>query len=68
MFAKKYLHKSDDDWSESLDSSAIKTLLDEGFSKDMVLATIVKCSPTVPSREDIQNELDDYSKRAASHR
>ena len=66
IFAKKQI--SENIWTESLDKVAITSLLDEGFSKDNVSRTILKCSPPVPSKENIQAIVEEYTSRAASTR
>lgn len=68
FFAQKQLDSVNDDWSESLDENAITFLLDKGFPKDSISDTIVKCSPTVPSKEDVFNLVDSCTRRAASCR
>ncbi len=68
FFAQKQLDSVNDDWSNSLDENAITFLLDKGFPKDSISDTIVKCSPTVPSKEDVFNMVDSCTRRAASCR
>ena len=67
-FVKKEIQSPDDDWSDICDKKAITFLLDEGFSKDNVSNTIIKFSPTVPSKEDVHNMLEECTSRAASSR
>ena len=67
-FVKKKIQSPDDNWSDICDKKAITFLLDEGFSKDNVSNTIIKFSPTVPSKEDVQNMLEECTSRAASSR
>lgn len=68
VFAKKQLSGDDNEWTASLDKKAVTSLLDEGFSKDNVSRTILKCSPSVPSKENIQSMIEEYTSRAASSR
>ena len=68
IFARKQLNDINDDWSDSLDKNAIIFLVDKGFSKDSISNTIVKCSPTVPSKEDVYNMIEDCTRRAAASR
>lgn len=58
--------ENEDEWTEEMNKKAIGILLDEGFPKDTVTNTVVKYSPTVPSREEICNIADDYKRAAAS--
>ena len=67
-FVKKEIQSPDDDWSDICDKKAITFLLDEGFSKDNVSNTIIKFSPAVPSKEDVNSMLEECTSRAASSR
>ena len=64
--AKKRICDIGNDWSDSLDENAIKFLLDEGFPKDSISNTILKFSPSVPSKENVYNLIEACSHRAAS--
>ena len=68
VFARKKLSKGNDEWSQSLDETAIKFLIDEGFSKDAISETILKCSPAVPSKEEVFNMVENCTRRAAACR
>ena len=68
IFARKKFDNGNDEWSQKLDEKAIKFLIDEGFSKDIVLETILKCSPAAPSKEEVCHMVEDCTKRAASCR
>ena len=67
-FVKKELCSSEKEWTEALDMEATMFLLDKGFSKEKVSKTLIKCSPTVPSKEDVENMLAESTSRAASSR
>ena len=58
--------ENEDEWTEEMNKKAIGILLDEGFPKDVVTNTIVKYSPTVPSREEVCNIANEYKRAAAS--
>ena len=68
IFARKQLNDINDDWSESLDKNAILFLIDKGFPKASISNTIVKCSPAVPSKEDVCSMVEDCTRRAAACR
>ncbi len=68
VFARKKLGNVNDEWSQTLDETAIKFLFDEGFSKDSISETILKCSPAVPSKEEVYNMIEDCTRRAAACR
>ena len=65
-FAKKHVDDAHNDWSDSLDQHAIKFLLDEGFPKDSISNTVLKFSPSVPSKENVHDMVEDCTRRAAS--
>ena len=67
-FAKNRIDDKNSDWSATLDKSAITFLVDKGFPKDTISNTILKCSPSVPSKEDVYNMVEDCTRRAASCR
>ena len=58
--------ENEDEWTEEMNKKAIEILLDEGFPKETVTNAVVKYSPTVPSREEVCNIVNDYKKAAAS--
>ena len=68
VFARKKLDNANDEWTQTLDETAIKFLFDEGFSKDAISETILKCSPAVPSKEEVYNMIEDCTHRAAACR
>ena len=63
LFARKSIR---DGWSELLDEKAVKFLVDAGFTKDEVTDTVVKYSPTVPSRENVEYIARNYNRLSAS--
>jgi hypothetical protein len=67
-FAREHVHSDTDDWSTALDERAISFLFDKGFSKDTISETILKSSPSVPSKEDVLNMVEDRTRRAAASR
>ena len=67
-FAKIRIVDIDSNWSATLDKSAITFLVDKGFPKDTISNTILKCSPSVPSKEDVYNMIEDCTRCAASCR
>ena len=67
-FARKHFTTPNDQWSDSLDEKAVTALIDAGFSKDSISCTILKCSPTVPSKEDVYNLVEDCTHHAAACR
>ena len=67
-FVKKELCSPEKEWTEALDMEAIMFLLDKGFSKEKVSKTLIKYSPTVPSKEDVENMLAESTSRAAASR
>ncbi|MBR6013548.1 MAG: DEAD/DEAH box helicase family protein [Selenomonadaceae bacterium] len=68
FFAQKKLGNSDNDWSDTLDKNAVSFLFDKGFSKDSITQTVVKFSPSVPSKEYVCDIVEDCTRRAASCR
>ena len=52
-------HLHSDDWSATLDEKAISFLFDKGFSKDTIIETILKASPTVLAKEDVFNMVEE---------
>ena len=55
-------------WSLDSDAAAIQSLFNYGFSKDDISNTVLKFSPTVPSREDVYNMVEDCTRRSAACR
>ena len=67
-FAKKRLQPPDWLWPKSAEQNAVKLLIDKGFTKDDVASTMMRFSPMVPSREDVANIINAYTRQAASCR
>ena len=65
-FAQNHLHGENDDWNPSLDHSAITLLFDKDFSKDNISNTLIKFSPSVPSKESVTTMVENFCRRAAS--
>jgi len=67
-FAKKRLQPPDWLWPKSAEQNAVKLLIDKGFTKEDVASTMMRFSPMVPSREDVNNIISTYTRQAASCR
>ena len=68
VFAKKRLQPPDWAWPKSSEQNAVKLLIDKGFTKEDVASTMMRFSPMVPSREDVANIINAYTRQAASCR
>lgn len=55
-------------WSSDSDAAAIQSLVNYGFSKDDISDTVLKFSPTVPSKEEVYNMVEDCTRRSAACR
>ena len=67
-FVKDNLGDSSQDWSQTLDETAIQLLVNDGFPKDTISDTVVKFSPAVPSREEVYYMIENCTSRTASCR
>ncbi len=55
-------------WSSDSDAAAIQSPVNYGFSKDDISDTILKFSPSVPSKENVYNMINSCTYQAADYR
>jgi hypothetical protein len=67
-FVKDNLGDSSQDWSQTLDETAIQLLVNDGFPKDTISDTILKFSPAVPSKEDVYYMIENCTRCSSACR
>ena len=55
-------------WSSDSDAEAIQSLVNYGFSKEVISDTILKFSPSVPSKENVYDIINNCTHQAAACR